>query len=47
MFRSVADLQEAVDRTIRDQNRTPEPFGWIKPADTILAKLSRLPAPSE
>src|SRR4051812_14704884 len=41
---SVADLQDAIRRYIRLHNRDPKPFVWTKPADGILAKLSRLPA---
>ena len=46
-FKSVADLQEAIKRYIREHNKTPRPFTWTKPAKAIFAKLSRLPAPSE
>ncbi|MBC4014319.1 IS630 family transposase, partial [Siccirubricoccus deserti] len=37
----------AITRYIRDHNRAARPFVWTKPADTILSKLARLPAPSE
>ena len=47
VFTSVADLQKAIRSYIREHNRNPKPFVWTKPADVILAKLSRLPAPSE
>ncbi len=47
VFKSVADLQEAIRRYIREHNRTPNPFVWTKPAQSILAKLNRLPVPSE
>lgn len=47
VFTSVADLQDAIARYIREHNRAAKPFVWTKPAKTILAKLSRLPAPSE
>jgi hypothetical protein len=33
--------------TIREHNRSPKPFVWTKPADVILANLSRLPVASE
>ncbi len=46
-FKSVADLQDAIKRYIREHNKAPKPFVWTKSADTILAKLSRLPLPSE
>ena len=45
-FRSVVDLQAAINRYIREHNDDPKPFVWTKPADTILDKISRLPAPS-
>jgi transposase len=47
VFKSVADLQEAIRRYIREHNRTPKPFVWTKSAQSILAKLNRLPVPSE
>src|SRR3954451_24918221 len=46
-FTSVADLQDAIRRYIRLHTRDPKPFVWTKPADGILAKLSRLPASSD
>jgi transposase len=46
-FKSVADLQEAIARYIREHNNTPKPFLWTKTANAILAKLDRLPVPSE
>lgn len=47
VFKSVADLQDAITRYIREHNRASKPFVWTKPAENILDKLSRLPAPSE
>ncbi len=47
VFTSVADLQHAIRDYIRAHNRSPKPFVWTKPADTILAKLSRLPVTSD
>jgi transposase len=46
-FKSVGDLQDAIRRYIREHNRSSKPFLWTKPAETILAKISRLPVPSE
>jgi transposase len=46
-FKSVADPKAAIARYIRQHNTTPKPFLWTKPAETILAKLDRLPVPSE
>jgi hypothetical protein len=45
VFRSIADLQAAINRYLREHNDPPKPFVWTKPADAILAKLDRLPAP--
>ena len=47
VFKSVADLEHAIHRYISEHNRSSKPFVWTKPADAILAKLSRLPVPSE
>jgi transposase len=44
---SIAELQDAIRSYIREHNRCSTPFVWTKPADVILAKLSRLPVPSE
>ncbi|MBI3014416.1 MAG: IS630 family transposase [Candidatus Tectomicrobia bacterium] len=46
IFTSIADLQAAINRYIEDHNDDPKPFVWTKPADTILAKIDRLPVPS-
>ena len=47
VFKSVSQLQEAIARYIREHNKTPKPFVWTKTAKAILAKLDRLPVPSE
>lgn len=47
VFTSVADLQDTIRLYIRKQNSDPKPFVWTKPAETILAKLRRLPEPSD
>jgi transposase len=47
VFRSIADLQAAINRYIHEHNNDPKPFVWTKPAKTILAKIDRLPVPSE
>jgi transposase len=47
VFKSVADLVHAITAYIREHNKTAKPFLWTKPADAILAKLRRLPVPSE
>jgi transposase len=46
VFKSVPDLKRAIAGYIREHNKTANPFIWTKPADAILAKLSRLPVPS-
>jgi len=47
VFHSIVDLQGAINRYIAEHNDDPKPFTWTKSADTILAKLDRLPVPSE
>lgn len=47
VFKSVSDLQDAIRRHIRAHNARSKPFVWTKSATTILAKLRRLPVPSE
>jgi len=46
VFQSVADLEQAIARYIREHNAGSTPFVWTKPADTILSKLGRMSAPS-
>jgi transposase len=46
-FCSVVDLQAAINHYIREHNGKPRPFVWTKSAEAILAKLGRLPVPSE
>src|SRR5262249_5146746 len=46
VFRSIVDLQTAINRYLNEHNNDPKPFVWTKPAHTILAKLDRLPVPS-
>ena len=43
-FRSVVDLQAAINRYIAEHNTAPKPFTWTKPADQILATVNRLNA---
>jgi hypothetical protein len=38
VFRSIADLQAAINRYLQQHNDDPKPFVWTKPADAILAK---------
>ena len=46
VFRSIADLQTAINAYLADHNTNAKPFLWTKSADAILAKLNRIPAPS-
>jgi hypothetical protein len=36
VFRSIADLQAAINRYLKQHNDDPKPFIWTKPADVIL-----------
>jgi transposase len=45
VFRSVLDLQTAINRYIAEHNDHPKPFTWTKPSEQILAKLNHLNAP--
>ena len=47
IFRSIVDLQAAINRYLDEHNANPKPFVWSKPAHTILAKFKRLPVLSE
>ncbi|CDK97842.1 protein of unknown function [Magnetospirillum gryphiswaldense MSR-1 v2] len=47
LVRIEAGTSAPIRRYIKEHNRFSEPFVWTKPADRILAKLKRLPAPSE
>jgi hypothetical protein len=42
VFRSIADLQTAINAYLAEQNANPRPFVWTIPADQIPAKLDRL-----
>jgi hypothetical protein len=46
-FRSIADLEEAINTYIRDHNDDPKPFVWTKPAKAIPAEVRRIPVPSD
>jgi transposase len=46
IFRSIVDLQAAINRYLNEHNCDPKPFVWTKPAHDILAKLKTLPVPS-
>jgi transposase len=47
VFKSVAELEAAIARYIREHNKTAKPFVWAKTAETILAKLDQSTVPSE
>ena len=47
VFHSVVDLQAAINRYVEQHNHDPKPFVWTKSSETILAKIDRLPVPSE
>ena len=47
VFKSVADLEDAIRRYIGSHNEQAKPFVWTKTAETIFDKLNRLHEPSE
>jgi len=47
VFRSIVDLQAAINRYVSEHNHDPKPFVWTKTANAILAKTARIPVPSE
>jgi hypothetical protein len=46
VFRSIVDLQTAINAYLAEHNASPKPFVWTKSAEVILAKLDRLPVTS-
>jgi transposase len=46
-FQSLVDLQAAIKRYLAEHNAKPKPFVWTASAASIIAKLDRLPVPSE
>ena len=46
VFRSITDLQTAINAYLAEHNTNAKAFVWTKPADVILAKLERLPVRS-
>jgi DDE superfamily endonuclease len=46
VFRSIADLQAAINAYLAEHNASPKPFVWTQSADAILAKLERCPVAS-
>jgi transposase len=41
VFRSVADLQTAINRFLAEHNEGPKPFVWTKDPDEIIAAVKR------
>ena len=46
VFRSIADLQAAINAYLAEHNAGPKPFVWTQSAETIMAKLERCPVPT-
>ena len=46
VFRSIADLQAAINAYLAENNASPKPFVWTKSAEAIMAKLDRCPVSS-
>jgi hypothetical protein len=46
VFRSIADLQAAINAYLAEHNASPKSFVWTKSAEAIMAKLERCPVPS-
>ena len=47
VFTSVSNLQHAIRQFIHEHNKTSKAFVWTKPADALLAKIARVPVPSD
>jgi hypothetical protein len=41
VFRSVVDLQTAINRFVEETNQRPKPFTWTADPDTIIAAVRR------
>jgi hypothetical protein len=41
VFRSVADLQAAINRFVEETNSNPKPFVWTADAKHVLAAVKR------
>ena len=46
VFKSIVDLQAAINRYLDEHSANPKPFIWTNPADAILAKIDQLPVSS-
>ena len=42
VFRSIADLQAAINAYLAEHNTSPKPFVWTQSTEAILTKLERL-----
>jgi hypothetical protein len=41
VFRSIVELQAAINRFLRETNEQPRPFRWTKDPDKIIAAVKR------
>jgi hypothetical protein len=41
VFRSIVELQAAINRFLRETNQQPRPFRWTKDPDKIIAAVKR------
>jgi transposase len=46
VFRSIVELQAAINRYLAEHNQAPQPFSWTRSADAILDRLAPIPASS-
>ena len=46
VFRSIVELQAAINRFLAEHNHAPRPFTWTRSADAILDRLATIPASS-
>lgn len=47
VFKSAAELEDAINRYIKARNKTSEPFVWTASAPAIFEKLNQIPVPSD
>jgi transposase len=46
VFRSIVELQAAINRYLAEHNQAPRPFIWTRSANAILDRLATIPVPS-
>jgi len=46
VFRSIVELQSAINRYLAEHNQAPRPFTWTRSAHAILDRLALIPVPS-